>query len=286
MPAGAGRTVLPGGGADTTLKKRIFPALAALLLLLSLCACGSESTAAFRTVEVIGTRYYSVICRKDDKIAAQIDEAMRGLAASGTLSTLSTRYLGGDRITLRGDSAATADSAEEQTDSAGSTRQTLIVGVEENFVPMAYEENGVLRGLSVEIAAALGEALGWEVVYQPITSAEVDTQLASGNIDCALGFDPLCVNAERYSVGVTYMESDIVLAVRPESEINRIRDLKERRIGTLDDPALTAAIQGSEKLVKYAAGATAYASLARCVEALDDAWCSAIVVDSLMLTYY
>ncbi|MCD8005246.1 MAG: transporter substrate-binding domain-containing protein [Oscillospiraceae bacterium] len=114
----------------------------------------------------------------------------------------------------------------------------------------------------------------------------METQLASGNIDCALGFDPLCVNAERYSVGVTYMESDIVLAVRPESEINRIRDLKERRIGTLDDPALTAAIQGSEKLVKYAAGATAYASLTRCVEALDDAWCSAIVVDSLMLTYY
>ena len=51
-------------------------------------------------------------------------------------------------------------------------------------------------------------------------------------------------------------------------------------------PAVLAAVRSSEKLTKFASGATEYLSIERCVNALDMGWCAAIVMDSLMLSYY
>lgn len=255
--------------------------LLALALLLGLGGCGQESGAAFRVLETVGTRHYGVICRKEDRIAPRIDAAMNALAADGTLAAISVRWLGQNAITLKG-----APLAEETEDGAEPPEpRTLIVGVEADFEPVAFSSDGILRGMSVDIAEALGRVLGWEVRYQPISPAEVGTQLSSGNIDCALGFDPGEVSASKYTVGVTYMESSIVLAVRPDSEVRRLRDLKDRRVGTIDDPAVTAMIRGDEKITKYASGATMYLSPQRCIAALDNGWCAAVAVDRILLDH-
>ena len=267
--------------------RKIIAPLLALALLLGLTACGRQNSSAFRTLEVIGARRYSVICRLDDRIAPLIDEAMRNTAASGELSAISIRWLGRDAITLKGEAAPeeTPEDAEAEAEADETPARTLLVGVEADFEPMAYTENGALRGMSIDIADALGRALGWEVAYQPISPAEVGTQLASGNIDCALGFDPATVSASKYTVGVTYLESDVVLAVRPDSDIRRIRDIKDQRIGAVDDPVVTRLVKNHDKLTKYASGATVYLSPRRCVNALDNGWCAAVAMDVLMLEH-
>ena len=246
-------------------------------LMLSLCACGEKDTSPWRTIEILGVRQYSLICRKDDKLAPLLTAAIEDLARDGTLSAASRRWLGRDEITLKPQPAAIA---EEEAEAAP---RRLIVGVERDFKPLAYWENGFLQGMSVDIADGLGRALGWEVTYQPITANEVGTQLSSGNIDVALGFDPGTVNAEKYTLGPVYMESDILLAAPREGGAARWKDLEDERIGIVDDPIVTARLTANEQAGRYAAGAVIYASPARCLFALENGWCAALAMDRIML---
>jgi len=260
------------------MKKRIAALLAALLLL-SCSGCGQSSVGAFRVLKVVGTNHYSVICRKDDKIAPYINAAMEQLAAGGNLSAISLQWLGTDTITLEGDSEAL--SALERPEDG----RTLIVGVATEFNPMAFTRGGEYVGMSVDIGTAVGMMLGWPVVFQPIAVSDIGAQLSSGNIDCAIGFEPSLVNAAKYDVGVTYMSSDIVLAVREDSEVKRLKQISGQRIGTIEDAAVQAALKADEKVTKYASGATVYLSVPRCVDALDKGWCAAVAMDRLHLLF-
>ena len=271
-------------------KKKKFFFIPLLALALLLCACGEQTPAGFRILETVGTRRYNVICRLDDRIAPEIDAAMEQLAASGELSAISIRWLGRDAITLKGKAAEEEEKEEEgeaDEDEAGEEPavRRLIVGVEAEFDPIAFTENGELRGMSVDIAGALARALGREAAYQPIKPSEVGTQLSSGNIDCALGFDPDTVSAEKYTVGVSYMDSDVVVATRAAGEARRLRDTKDQRIGVIDDPVVQKILKENEKVTRYASGATVYLSVRRCLNALDNGWCAAIAMDRIMLEH-
>ena len=271
--------------------KRILTLLLCAALLLPLCACGGgENDGPFRVLETLGTKRYGVICRKDDRLAPLIDAAMVSLASSGRLSSICTRWLGSDRITVTGGNPAeslpevTPTPVPEEGEEPEPVRK-LIFAVERDFSPMAFEENGSLRGMSVEIAEAIAQTLGMEVGWQLISPSEVATQLSSGNVDCALGFDPDEVSAEKYTVGVCYMESSIVLAARRGSAVESLRDIRGERVGTIDDPLLEATVKGSESVTRYASGATVYLTPERCMEALDKGWCAAVAMDSLMLSH-
>ena len=268
---------------------RLGAALLSLAILGALGGCGQDESAPFRVLEELGARDYAVICRLNDRIAPQIDEAMNTLAAEGTLSSLSLRWLGRDAVTLKAkakEAAGEPEDAENAQEQEGAEEpRVLIVGVETDAAPLSFSQNGSLGGLHVDIAAALGETLGWEVRYQPISAGEVETQLSSGNIDCALGFDPDAVRPEKYSVGVTFLHSEIVLAVQQESPVRRLRDLKELTVGTPDDPLITALVRDDESLTKYAAGATVYRTPRRCLEALETGLCAAVVLDRMMLEH-
>ena len=260
--------------------KRILALLLVLVMLAGLCACGSKTAAPFRTLETVGTKHYGSICRGGDKLAPVLLAAVETLAGNGTLSALSAKWLGSDRTCLEGDAAALSR-LEELPEP-----RTLIFGVESDFFPLGYMENDEVRGFCADIAAAIGELLDWEVRLLCIQPDEVGAQLNSGNIDCALGFDTGLVSASKFTVGDCFLESDIILAVRSESEIHKMRDLNGLRVGTISDPVILKALRADEKLTKHAAGATEYLSLPRCIEALDKDWCAAVVLDSLMLAYY
>ena len=260
--------------------KKCIALILLLAMLASLSGCGQPEVSAFRALEVLGEKQFCAICRGGDKLAPLIEAALKTLAGNGQLSAISVRWFGRDRNCLEGDANALRALEELPTE------RRLIIGVETDYEPIAFTENGTLRGMSVDLAQAVGEAIGWEVMLLPISAEDVAAQLASGNVDCALGFDRSVVSASKYSVGAPYLKSDIVLAVRSESEIRRVKDLDGNRVGVIHDPAVLAAVRSNEKLTKHASGATEYLSLGRCINALDNGWCAAVAMDSLMLSYY
>ncbi|MBE6914911.1 MAG: transporter substrate-binding domain-containing protein [Ruminococcaceae bacterium] len=262
---------------DQIPMKKTVALLLIIVLCFSLCACGESENAAFRTLAALGTKQYAAICRGGDELAGAIDAALITLGKSGSISAISLRWLGKDRCTLSADAPAEAESA--------AISRPLIIGVEQEFIPMAYEDDGKLCGMSVELAEAIGTVLGCEIRLQLIAPDEVGAQLSSGNIDCALGFDPGSVKADKYHISPSYMESDIVLAVRPDSDVKRMKHLQGCRIGIINDPIVAAAVKNTENLTKYADGATQYLSAERCVSALDNGWCAAVAMDSIMLSF-
>lgn len=265
------------------LKKfhRFFTLLLCAALLLCGSACRSDEGAAYSILETVGEKHYGSVFRLGDKAAGQVDAAMRELAANGELSRICQQWLGRDLISLKGESGAVA--ALEEAPRA----RVLIVGVENDFDRLSSpDESGVYAGMSVDLANAIGQQLGWEIRIQPINAGDMATQLSSGNIDCALGFGIECINRQKFTTGLCYMKSDIVVAVPGDSDIRRPKQLKGLKIGAVKDASILAALENDSDAGKYAESVTPYLSPLRCLNALDNGWCAAIAMDQVMLGQY
>ena len=259
-----------------TRAKRALALTLALAMLLCLSACGSDN-ARYRVLSTVGQRSYALLFRLDDRQAEPVAAAMDVLAGSGRLSQICRQWLHEDRITLRGD-----DEALDKLDEPPVPR-VLIAGVEADTPPMGYPEGGGYAGMSVDIARELAALLGWEVRIQPIAADEVDAQLASGNIDCAVGFDPLNANSEHCSAACVYMESDLVVAVSRDSDCRSMRDLRGKRIGSVRDNATLTALKTDKNVSKYAMSVISYVTPERSVNSLDNGSCAAVAMDALVL---
>ena len=260
---------------------RVRRALAILLcvsVLLCLSACGSDNS-RYRVLSTVGQRSYALVFRLGDRQAEPVTAAMDVLAGSGRLSQICRQWLHEDRITLRGD-----DGALEKLEEPPAPR-VFIAGVEADTPPLGYPEGGGYAGMSVDIARELAALLGWEVRIQPIAADEVDAQLASGNIDCAVGFDPANANSDHCSVACVYMESDMVVAVSRDSDYRSMRDLREEKIGLVRDNAVLTALKNDKNVIRYAdtISMTSYLTPERCLSALDDGSCAAVAMDILVL---
>ena len=260
--------------------KRILAFLLLAALCFGLCACGSEELGSYSVLEEIGTKQYAAIYRSGDAVSDVVEAVLSNLTASGTLGRISATWMGNNSIIRSGNSDALSEI--ELPDS-----RTLNIGVDTDAPPFAYTNSaGNLSGFSVDAANAIGSLLGWNIKIIPVKSSEIETQLSSGNIDCALGFDPKCVNAANYFVGEVFMESTIVIAVPENSDVKNIRRIRGDRIGTISDPALESAISQHSKIGKHSDGATVYLTPPRCISAMENGWCAAIVMDILMLKAY
>lgn len=260
--------------------KKFIALLLAAVLCLGLCACGEEQIGAFTVLGELGHKEFCTIYRSGDKVSTVVEAALQVMAANGSMGNISHSWLGSNIISLEGNSDALAR-IEEMPPS-----RTLIVGVDTDAPPYAYYSGGKLVGMSVDLASALGSLLGWAVQVLPVKSSEIETQLASGNIDCALGFSPGCADPEKYSIGSSYMSVAIVLAVPEGSDVSSLRSIADRRVGTIDDPALTSVLDADDRLSKYSSGVTVYLTPPRCISALENGWCVAIAMDELMLRAY
>ena len=259
--------------------KRAKRALALLLcvsVLLCLPACGSDNS-RYRVLSTVGQRSYALVFRLGDRQAEPVTAAMDVLAGNGRLSQICRQWLHEDRITLRGD-----DGALEKLEEPPVPR-VLIAGVEADTPPLGYPEGEGYAGMSVDIARELTSLLGWELRIQPIAADEVDAQLASGNIDCAVGFDPLNANSEHCSVTRVYMESDLVVAVSRDSDCRSMRDLREKKIGSVRDNATLTTLRNDKNVGKYAMSVISYVTPERCVASLDSGSCAAVAMDVLVL---
>lgn len=260
--------------------KRILALLLAAVLCIGVSGCGKEEVGAYTVLEEIGTKEYALIYRSDDVIPEVVEAAISSLAASGTLSRIAANWLGSSEyVNIEGNFSAISDIELPPA-------RTLIIGVDTDAPPFAYTSGGESVGFAVDLAKAIGSVIGWDVKIIHISSSEIGTQLASGNVDCALGFSPLCVDQSKYVVGTVLMKSEIVLAVPEGSNVKSIRRIRGERIGTISDPALENAITAHDKISKHSDGATVYVTPPRCISAMDNGWCVAIVMDILMLKAY
>ena len=127
-----------------------------------------------------------------------------------------------------GDTAATGEATQDEQPAAG----TVVVGYT-IYEPMNYQdENGELIGYDTDLAKAVFEALGYEVIFQEIDWSSKYTDLDSGTIDCVWnGFtcntadDDGIQRAEKVDFSYNYMENRQVIVAKADSGIKTAADL-------------------------------------------------------------
>ncbi len=129
--------------------------------------------------------------------------------------------------------ACGAADTESGKDSANEKKETIVVGYT-IYEPMNFlNEKNELVGYDTELAEAVFEGLGYEVMFQEIIWEQKYTDLDSGTIDCIWnGFtcnsadDDGIMRSEKVDFSYNYMENRQVIVVKKGSGIAGAADLK------------------------------------------------------------
>jgi len=128
--------------------------------------------------------------------------------------------------------AACQPSAQNGGETEGQKKPTVVVGYT-IYEPMNYlDENNTLVGYDTDLAKAVFEKLGYEVIFQEIDWSSKYTDLNSGTIDCVWnGFtcntsdDDGIARAEKVDFSYNYMENRQVIIAKADSGITSAADL-------------------------------------------------------------
>lgn len=109
---------------------------------------------------------------------------------------------------------------------------TFTVGFDAEYPPYGYmDENGKYTGFDLELAEAVCELKGWELVKQPIEWASKDNELNSGSIDCIWSGFTINGRENDYAWSVPYVDNSQVIVVKASSGITKFEDLAGKTVG-------------------------------------------------------
>ena len=120
--------------------------------------------------------------------------------------------------------AGTACMAEERT--------TFIVGFDAEYPPYGYmDENGEYTGFDLELAQAVCDLQGWELVKTPIDWDSKDMELNSGSIDCIWNGFTMNGREEDYTWSKPYVDNSQVIVVPESSDVTDLSGLAGKIVG-------------------------------------------------------
>ncbi len=149
--------------------------------------------------------------------------------------------------------------------------KTFTVGFDAEFPPYGYaDENGEYTGFDLEMAQAVCDLEGWELVKQPVDWDAKDMELSSGAIDCIWNGFTMDAREDDYTWSDPYIDNSQVYVVAADSGIGTPADLAGRIVGVQKDSSALAALESEEneallasfgELTQYADYNTAFMDL-------------------------
>ncbi len=195
---------------------------AAMLLPAAGCSYGAGG---YRIVdEYSGEGSYYIAFRKGDQLRDYISAAMKELATTNTLRSLSVKWFGENLISVKGDGDALKALGEERE------QRFVTVGVDLGNVPMSYILNDGYLGFDIDLISYICGYLGWGVTFYPIDITDAEIELNAGNIDIAMAV-PEADLSEDFDYSPAYLTSQYVLVARSGSSIRRRGNLKGKTLG-------------------------------------------------------
>lgn len=173
----------------------------------------------YANLAVEGTGYseeqYGIAFRKGSDLTAKVNEIIRELKTSGELAEIAKTYKL-DGILLGDKESDAFKEAETDSDYKYVTdKGELVIGIT-YFAPMNYQnDKGELVGFETEFAKAVCAKLGVKAVFQEISWAAKETELAAKNIDCI--WNGMTITPEResaMSISIPYMQNKQVKVVK------------------------------------------------------------------------
>ena len=175
----------------------------------------------YENLKVEGDGYseeeYGIAFRKGSDLTAKVNEIIRELKSSGELAKIAKTYKL-DEILLGTEESEAFKEAEADSDyKYVMGKGKLVIGIT-YFAPMNYKnDKDELVGFETEFAKAVCAKLGVEPVFQEISWAAKETELAAKNIDCI--WNGMTITAEReanMSISIPYMQNKQVKVVKAD----------------------------------------------------------------------
>ncbi len=150
----------------------------------------------------------------------------------------------------------------EASGSAGNDDNTLIVGFDAEFPPYGYkDENGEYVGFDLSLAQEVADRNGWTLIKQPIDWNSKDMELNSGSIDCIWNGFTMDGRENEYTWSSAYVDNSQVVAVKRDSKIQSLDDLKGKTVIVQQDSSALAAFTGEDATDENKALAASFAAL-------------------------
>lgn len=141
---------------------------------------------------------------------------------------------------------ATEDQAAADAKDTGD-KQTFTVGFDAEFPPYGYkDENGEYTGFDLELAQAVADMEGWELVKQPIDWDAKDMELSSGTIDCIWNGFTMDGREDQYTFSTPYIDNSQVFVVPADSDVKTAEDLAGKNVGVQKDSSALAALESED----------------------------------------
>lgn len=127
---------------------------------------------------------------------------------------------------------APAETKKESQEEVKDEKTTFTVGFDAEYPPYGYmDENGEYTGFDLELAEAVCELEGWELVKKPINWDSKDMELNSGSIDCIWNGFTMNGREEEYTFSVPYVDNSQVIVVAKDAGIEKLTDLAGKTVG-------------------------------------------------------
>lgn len=128
--------------------------------------------------------------------------------------------------------AAMVSSMFVGTVSMADERTTFTVGFDAEYPPYGYmDESGEYTGFDLELAQAVCDMQGWELVKTPIDWDSKDMELNSGAIDCIWNGFTMNGREDDYTWSVPYVDNSQVIVVAEDSGIADLAGLSGKIVG-------------------------------------------------------
>ena len=142
--------------------------------------------------------------------------------------------------------AAVATEATEKTTTA--EEGVLVVGFDAEYPPYGYmDDNGDYTGFDLELAEAVCELEGWELVKTPIDWDSKDMELNSGAIDCIWNGFTRDGREDDYTFSVSYVDNSQVIVVAEDAGIDDLAGLEGKTVGVQAASAALTLLEEDQK---------------------------------------
>ena len=188
---------------------------------------------------------------------------------------------------LAGCGGSSDEGASDDAAAVENTDETFVVGFDASFPPYGYkDDNGEYVGFDLELAQAVCDMEGWELVKQPIDWDAKDMEIESETIDCIWNGFTINGREDQYTWSEPYIDNKQVFVVAADSGIETLEDLAGKLVETQVDSSALAALEGDQKALADTFGSlTQIAEYNTAFMDLESGACDAIAMD-IGVAYY
>lgn len=173
------------------------------------------------------------------------------LAAALTMTTILTGCGGGNEENADPKSDVASEDKEEGKASGDSVSEggtVFTVGFDAEYPPYGYmDDNGEYTGFDLELAQAVCDLEGWELVKKPINWDSKDMELNSGSIDCIWNGFTMNGREDDYTFSESYVDNSQVIVVAEDSGIDTLDALAGKVVGVQAASAALELLQSEEE---------------------------------------